>query len=168
MSYARKRENTSQLYANVCESLRASKRYKGYSIIAGEYLMDLIKSMPVPRKKKTVKSWSEILEEKYPANYWKLMQKDGVEFDIIKQSCAWRMLSYLRQQKKRWYLTFEGERFQVSSMALAVDYLRAIIPADAWDFLPHTFAVRKQLRSGKRAVFYYGENKAIIERGEKR
>lgn len=164
MSYARKSEETSKLYANICESLRASQKYKGYSILAGKYLMDAVKSVPLPfENKRSGTDWCALLKTRAPADYWKMKQLYPT-WSVEQQRKSLHALELLNGQQRRVFLTFEGQRFQVSNMTLAVEYLRHIIPLDVWDTPPRLATVKREFRHSTLCVFTYGENEAIIER----
>lgn len=165
MSYARKDVTSSRVFDNAVRSIVESRKYKGYSILAGEYLLDSVRAAKMPEKptNKRFLNYAEALEQKYPADFWR-MSKMYPNWDVEQQRKASYVLRFLPKRKKSFYLTFEGRKFQVSSLHLAVDYLRACICREAWNNLPNQTTAHAMLKKDGRCVFRYGENKAIIER----
>ena len=163
MSYARKSETMGKAYQNVCASIKYAERYKGFSVLAGEELLNAVRRFNLPEGEKVRNpDWAKILKDTFPIDYWRFNKKHPA-WDIARQGKAEALIARINGQQEQVFLTFENQRVRVSSLSLAVDYLRKVIPRDAWDYIPTEATAQKALKRGK-CVYTYGENSAIIER----
>lgn len=166
MSYARKYDTSSPLYLNVCSSIKASARYKGFSILAGEELLNVVRqfNLPPTEKKRKTTDWGKLLASRFPVDYWRF-NKLHPSWDLGRQKKAEDLIARINGQQEQVFLTFEGERIRVSSLRLTILYLRHVIPIEAWDYRPTESSAQRELkRNDGRCVYRYGENEAIIER----
>lgn len=166
MSYARRTDVSSETYRNICHSLKASPRYKGFAILAGENLLDAVlrHELSFQEKAHGKTDWVKIVEKRFPADAWELKRKYP-RWDYDRQKRAYAIISALNSRERIVYLTFEGERFPVSSMRLACDYVRAIIPREVWNYVPNKSSCEKQISASGKAVFTYGDNEVVMEWG---
>lgn len=161
MSYARKSNTSSDVYENVCRAIMASPKYNGYSIAAGENLWESVQAAPGIKKKRVV-DYCKVLENLYPADSWRLHRSCPKKAQLPLK--AKHMLQHLRGRKYRVYMTFENQRFQVSSLTLAIQYVRSIVPKEAWDRVPTRLTAAQEFRRSGCCVFTYGANETVIER----
>lgn len=164
MSYARKYGAMGRVFHNVCSSLKHAERYKGFSVLAGEELLNAVRQFQLPGAStaRRATDWAKLLKDNYPIDYWRF-NKQHPSWDIARQSKAEALITRINGQEEMVFLTFEGVRMKVSNLSLAIEYLRKTIPREAWDYIPCGNTARKALKSGK-CVYTYGENSAIIER----
>ncbi|MBO7330068.1 MAG: hypothetical protein J6W00_15000 [Lentisphaeria bacterium] len=164
MSYARTPEVFGTVFANAVNSLKASKKYHGYSILAGEHLLDALKSMPPPRvSARRATDYVALLKELYPAYHYVMTRSP--RWKKSQQGKAVSIMQNILERHQRVRVTFEGNTFLCSSTPTAIAYLRGVIHPDAWDRVPNcAIAYQRMEMYGGRAVFTYGENEAIIER----
>ena len=170
MSYARVDMSQGQVYRNVCRMIASSPKHNGYSIFAAEYLLKSILTMPEggemgsPR----VQNYLELLKKEFPADYWNVTSKvrktdnPKAVTDSARTTCY-----YLRKQEKKKYLTFKGERFQISHIAIGVAFIVAMVPRGHWEQFPWAQRIYDSLQQGKHSVeFKYrgGVAKFEVER----
>ncbi len=165
MSYARKHEAAGPIYRNICSSIKESPKYKGFSILAGEELLNAVRqfNLPPTEKKRKTTDWGKLLASRFPVDYWRF-NKIHPSWDLGRQKKAEDLIARINGQQEQIFLTFEGERIRVSSLRLTILYLRHVIPLDAWDYRPTENTAQRELKANGRCVYRYGENEAIIER----
>jgi hypothetical protein len=149
--------------------IASSPRHNGYSIFAAEYLLRSIMTMPEGEAPgKTRVNWIEMLKKEFPADYWSVTSKvrktDNPKAlrDSARSKCY-----YLRSQEKKKYLTFKGQRFQISHIAIGVAFIVAMVPLGHWQHFPGPQRVYDALGAGKNVVeFKYrgGVAKFEVER----
>lgn len=168
MSYARRIDTESEVYRNACRYITESKKYNGYSIVAGEYLLSSLRSRPLVRKKivNDYDYWTA-LKDKYPADAWalnnrKFKSKYGRNA-ALRRSARRIWLLIENSSQSSIFLIFRGRKFKISNLAVGFNYVMAHISKEQWVSQPYKMNLYRQIREFGRAEFSYRGGEVIFE-----
>lgn len=167
MSKARKMETAGEEFKALVHSIRASDKYHGYSVLAGEILWACVQNVK-PERRRTDRApevdFLEIMKVRYPADYFCLARKPRSDKrETVLRSAAKRMVNAMADRKKKTFLTFEGEKYQCSHATVAFRYIMNILPVDVFDKYPRFATVDRELKEQGFSVLKYGENEVKFE-----
>ena len=170
MSYARIDLSQSQVFKNACNSIRTSPKYKGFSIVAAEYLLAALRSRPNVSAKINTRgqiSWVSEVQKKYPADYWLLMTKkrrsQAGDDEAVKLAARRTIQMFDRLKGRKCFLTFKGRKFQISHLAVGLSYIQAMVPRGEWKAYPWRSQLYRQIKDYGRAEFRYATGNAVFE-----
>ena len=150
----------------LCQSIRASERYHGYSILAGEILWGCVQNAKPERRTNRAQEvdFLEIMKVRYPADYFCLARNPRSDKrETVLRSAAKRMVNAMADRKKKTFLTFEGKKYQCSHATVAFRYIMNILPIEAFDQYPRFATVDRELKEQGYSVLKYGENEVKFE-----